>query len=468
MRKILLMLTVFVVIFSGCNSMEIIKDGLESKTKSESGKGSINLDYFKSETGSLCKHDDTENDINAEKVSEDINITERAEEHDITEYDVIIDGMDRSLLPQSSAGGDSYELLEEYKTGIPWEIDINLIYDIYNVAFDYVLVMGDNVNIRSAPSTSSQITGTAHSLEKLNVVAKVKGQYLESYGDDIWYQVAWNDIDTIKQGYIFGSLADVRTFDFSAMLNAVKHLRESTENHVIAYISNYKNRNGEPPLYNGAEKDKFGTNRYQSAPAYYEAFDNSKFRYIPDGMLVCLLDETDSYFYLSVPSYNNEKYYVPKQYISIFNTITELKQVVVIDRTNQNQAVFQYFDDKWQIVSYTYATTGGDENYRYPTNKGCFLVMDKREKLEYIDDASGDVLGYAPYAVRFSGSSYLHGIPVEYEITDNGLTDPGLREYIFTLGTFPRTNGSVRNYTSHAQFLYEWLVNGESAVIVID
>ena len=123
--------------------------------------------------------------------------------------------------------------------------------------------------------------------------------------------------------------------------------------------------------------------------------------------------------------------------MSISNTLTDLNQVVVIDRTNQNEAVFQYFDGKWQVVSYTYATTGGDENYRYPTAKGYFLVMEKKEKLEYIDEDSGTVLGYAPYAVRFSGSSYLHGIPVEYMRTDSGTTDPGLREYIFYAGDIP-------------------------------
>lgn len=467
MKKLLIIVVCVMVLLSACNSMDILKEGLNTETKSESEKGSINLGYFKSESGSLCKEDDRESDINAEKISEDINITEQAEEKDITEYDVMIDGIDRDLLPGCSTGGDSYALLQEYKTSIPGEVVVNLIYDMYNVAFDYVLAMGDNINIRSAPSTTSQVIGMAHSLEKLNVIAKVKGQYLDSYGNDVWYQVAWIDIDTVKQGYIFGSLADVRTLDFSAMLKAVKQLKGATENNVIAYISNYKNRNGEAPLCNGKEKDEYGINRYQSAPAYYEASNDSKFRYIPDGMIVCLLDETENYFRLKVPAYN-DVFYVPKQYVSISNTLTDLNQVVVIDRTNQNEAVFQYFDGKWQVVSYTYATTGGDENYRYPTAKGYFLVMEKKEKLEYIDEDSGTVLGYAPYAVRFSGSSYLHGIPVEYMRTDSGTTDPGLREYIFTLGTFPRSNGSVRNYTSHAQFLYEWLVNGESAVIVID
>ena len=89
------------------------------------------------------------------------------------------------------------------------------------------------------------------------------------------------------------------------MLKAVKQPKGATENNVIAYISNYKNRNGEAPLCNGKEKDEYGINRYQSAPAYYEASNDSKFRYIPDGMIVCLLDETENYFRLKVPAYND-------------------------------------------------------------------------------------------------------------------------------------------------------------------
>ena len=189
MKKLLIIVVCVMVLLSACNSMDILKEGLNTETKSESEKGSINLGYFKSESGSLCKEDDRESDINAEKISEDINITEQAEEKDITEYDVIIDGIDRDLLPGCSTGGDSYALLQEYKTSIPGEVVVNLIYDMYNVAFDYVLAMGDNINIRSAPSTTSQVIGMAHSLEKLNVIAKVKGQYLDSYGNDIWYRL---------------------------------------------------------------------------------------------------------------------------------------------------------------------------------------------------------------------------------------------------------------------------------------
>ena len=96
-----------------------------------------------------------------------------------------------------------------------------------------------------------------------------------------------------------------------------------------------------------------------------------------------------------------------------------------------------------------------------------YKVIDKKEKLEFLSGEGDDAIGYAPYALRFSGSSYIYGIPVEYEIKDGAASDPGMTEYIYTLGTLPRTKCGIRNYTSHAKFLYDWILEGESAVIVL-
>lgn len=468
MKKFLFLIITCMLIHSGC-SMDMYEEGLKSggSAVTEEIKGQVSQEDFNTDGEPLCREDDVEEDINSESISQDRSLTEQAEEFDITEYCVLIDGIDRKVLPQKDAGGKSYEILEAYNTRIPPDIDENLIYDRYNVAFDYAVALTDNINIRSIPNVSSAVIGKAHSLEKLNLIAKIKGQFLESYGSDIWFQIAWNDIDTVKTGYVFGTLVDTRFINFTAMVEHIDRLKKEIDSNITAYIANYKDRNGKAPLYEGKKEDSFGTSGYQSAPAFESASLDSSFRYVPDGMLVSILAETESFYRVRIPSYDDE-YYVPKEYVSARKSIQKLKQVVVIDRRNQNEAVFQYFDGKWQIVSYTYATTGGDAKYKQPTEKGYFMAIQKRKMFEYTNDASGNVEGYAPYAVRFCRGSYINGIPVEYQEKDGEKKDPGMIEYLFTLGTFPRSHRCVRNYTSHARFLYEWLVIGESAVVVMD
>ena len=96
-----------------------------------------------------------------------------------------------------------------------------------------------------------------------------------------------------------------------------------------------------------------------------------------------------------------------------------------------------------------------------------YKLIDKREKMEYLDDSGENTKGYAPYAIRFSGSSYIYGVPVEYKINEGSASDPGLIEYVFTMGTLPRTKTGIRNFTSHARFLFDWLLQNESAVIIL-
>jgi len=41
-------------------------------------------------------------------------------------------------------------------------------------------------------------------------------------------------------------------------------------------------------------------------------------------------------------------------------------------------------------------------------------------------------------------------------------------EYSSTIGTTPRSHKCVRNYTSHAKYLWDWSEIGKTAVIVIE
>jgi lipoprotein-anchoring transpeptidase ErfK/SrfK len=178
--------------------------------------------------------------------------------------------------------------------------------------------------------------------------------------------------------------------------------------------------------------------------------------------------EEDERFY-KVTTLNFEgMYYVPKKYVSFKNSLEQLRQVIVVDRKNQNQGVFEFKDDQWVLVSYTLATTGAKEKYKFETPLGYYMAIEKKAKFLYLDDVTREIAGYAPYAIRFTGGAYIHGVPVDFEKKDGKLVDPGHKEYLFTLGTVPRSHKCVRNYTSHAEFLYNWVQVGSSAVIVIE
>ncbi|MGL4671009.1 L,D-transpeptidase, partial [Cetobacterium sp.] len=72
-----------------------------------------------------------------------------------------------------------------------------------------------------------------------------------------------------------------------------------------------------------------------------------------------------------------------------------------------------------------------------------------------------EIDGYAPYASRFSGGGYIHGVPVNLPRTE-------MIEYSQTLGTTPRSHMCVRNATSHAKYIYEWAEINKGLVIVIE
>ena len=73
----------------------------------------------------------------------------------------------------------------------------------------------------------------------------------------------------------------------------------------------------------------------------------------------------------------------------------------------------------------------------------------------------------APYATRFARCVYSD-VPVAYQEVDGQQVDPGINEYLHTIGTFPRSHMCVRNFSSHAEFLYNWLEPAMGTIIVIE
>ena len=277
---------------------------------------------------------------------------------------------------------------------------------------------------------------------------------------------------TLPDKYKYGKVE--REFQWDKVSNLLDKL-ESFEMKNIRFgsLKNYKNVNGLPPIARqiGMEKysdgsrptvkDKFGNRRNQGIPLYIEGMMDRPERYAPDGSLVSILSSDSEYVKLRVEAFDGE-WLVPIKYVREI-AATHFPRVVVIDRKNQNISTLERVGDIWKIRSMNPASTGLDRPpYQLPTPLGIFVVQNKLYKMDYLKDGSKtEIEGYSPYASRFSGGGYIHGVPVNLPRTE-------MIEYSPTLGTVPRSHMCVRNATSHAKYIYSWAEIGKGLVVVIE
>ncbi len=365
----------------------------------------------------------------------------------------------------------NFQVVMRYSSPLPVGLTVDLKYTRYAIDPDYILITAWGANIRQLPEVNGLKVGKAVRNDKIKAIALVRGEYSSLYRTDLWYEVVQRVAGKEIHGFILATLGEHREFQFVKMAAAYHLLADEIDFTQTAYISNYKNRSGVAPLHNGSTLDAFGEKRYQSAPGYFAEASGSDFRYLPDGTLITILAESDLFYRVRSLNFDCELF-VPKKYVSLKNSIDRLTQVIVVDRKNQNEGVFEYVDGRWQMISFSYATTGEQARYKEPTPLGYFMGIEKVSKFIYLDDVTRLIDGYAPYAIRFAGGAYIHGWPVDFaegQVVGNLITGwPAMREASTTLGTTPRSHKCVRNYTSHAKFLYDWFEPGQVAVIVIE
>ncbi len=340
------------------------------------------------------------------------------------------------------------------------DVRFDLKYTLYQRTFTYFLANYSLV-IRQGPSETSSVVAKPTKNEKFDYIDTVSNSGL-------WYHVTWYHNGKNYIGYVKANSVTKRIFRLENMLANVMKAEFEWSKGNIAHIDNYWNNNGYAPLYHGGTFDQFGNRRSQSAPGYYDINDKTEFIYITDGSLIRTLTRVGDYTKSELVK-NGNIFYIPNKYIETRNMSESLKKAIVIDRKNQNEAVFEKTESGWKIISYTLATTGADGEYQQPTPLGYFYAIEKRDRFLYYEDGTTTIQGYAPYAIRFSASSYVHGVPVDWQYDPQGnQIDPGIQEYSKTIGTVPLSHRCVRNYTSHAKFLYDWYTAGETAVLVIE
>lgn len=387
---------------------------------------------------------------------------------------------------------DGYELVASHNSTLPDGLTWNLKYDKYLVGNDYVVMVNGAVNIRTGPSTDYKVLRKGYTYEKFKLLETVKGQYYGSFGTNDWHKILYYSKGKEKVGYVFGDIVSVRKYDFEQAFTKIQQMDAMVHGENIAHISNLRSNRGYAPLYKGKYKeDDRNVLRYQSAPAYFEPSKDSEFRYLQDGRLL-RIDGYDDTFYFVTTFDTEEKYYVPKKYISFDKQLVNLTQVVVVDLTNQNEIVFEKNEDQWSVISYAYATSGTLTEHKEPTDPGVYKAILKKDQFLYLDDETKEIAGYAPYAIRFNGGAFIHGFPVNYKLVKEytveqeqildeegniiqeeilserivDRVDPGMIEYSPTLGTVPLSHKCIRNSTSHAKFLYDWVRIGEAVVII--
>lgn len=340
-------------------------------------------------------------------------------------------------------------------------VNFHLKYENYPLTFLYLVSLEEGIPVKAGPSAEEAVIRTMKRNEKIDYVETVDK-------DHRWYHVTWWEKDEKKFGFIQEGAITKRIFQFDKMHEMVKFADTEFAKGKLTYVSNYKNYKGQAPAYQGANKDGEGNSRSQSAPGYADLDNLAEFTYIGDGELMRVLS-ADSKFTKVLLLRNGQKYFIPNKYLDTHHAVSQLNKAIVIDRENQNEVVFEKLGQEWQVISYSLATTGKLGKYHQPTPLGYYYAIEKRERFYYYKDGTTSIQGYAPYTIRFAGGAYVHGVPVDYKYSADGQRiDPGKVEFSPSLGTIPLSHKCVRNYTSHAKFLYDWYVPGETIVIVME
>jgi hypothetical protein len=367
--------------------------------------------------------------------------------------------------PSAAASSEPYKVLATYQSTMPAGLNVKLKYSKYSTPLDYfVALRGGRVYTKPSSKSTSQQSfslGSRYKLDKL-----VQG----IDGKSKWYHVLWTDKHGAHSGFVSASAGSARSFRAGMMLDRANELKADADTANTVYIMNYKNTHGLPPKQpNGSEQDAHGNRRSMSAPAYTKPDSKSSFIYAPDGLLGTKLETSGNYTKVHFPSLGETRW-VPTRYLSKGkDAIPSLTQLVVVDRQNQNSGTFEYVSGSWRLIALTYVSTGKSGGYYTKTPLGDFMAQEKSSRFYYYYDGSTKIEGYAPWAVRFSGGGYLHGVPRKSKYDASGhRSDLTPGETLRTLGTTPQSHMCVRNYTSYAKFIYDWYRKGSCAVIVFE
>ena len=281
---------------------------------------------------------------------------------------------------------------------------------------------------------------------------------------------------TIK-GFIAGNEDNVseRGFYWDKMINRIEVVNNFIDTALKAkedlyIITEYKPLSRDKP----SKKDRFGNKNNQSIIGYTKANKEGEIINIPDQTIFKIIGEENNMLKIETPFYGGP-YFIEKTegtYQKAENIKEKVNKFIAIDPHSQTEVLFQRNPEteKYEVVTYSYVTTGKDGWGSYETPHGAFLIAFTRPYMTFTRHArAGDktlpgrsdltIGGSAKYAVRFSGGGYMHGIPVGLNFRGSTLnTGPAHK-----IGTYKDSHKCVRHFDDQIEFIVGW-INADSKI----
>ena len=226
---------------------------------------------------------------------------------------------------------------------------------------------------------------------------------------------------TTVKGFIAGNedMVSPRGFYWDKMIKKIEIVNKFIDTAIkgkeaLYVITEYKPLSRDKP----SEKDKFGNKNNQSIVGYTNSKKEGEIINIPDQTIFKIIGEENNMLKIETPFYGGP-YFIEKKegtYKQVENIKDEVNKFIAIDPHSQTEVLFQRNPEtgKYEVVTYSYVTTGKDGWGSYETPHGAFLVAFTRPYMTFTRHArEGDktlpgrsdltIGGSARYAVRFSG-----------------------------------------------------------------
>lgn len=285
------------------------------------------------------------------------------------------------------------------------------------------------------------------------------------------------EIPATVKGFIAGGEDNVsrRGFYWDKMISKIEIVNDfitkaTKANEQLYIVTEYAPLSRDKP----SKKDKFGNKNNQSIIGYTNSKKEGEIINIPDQTIFRIIGEENNMLKIETPFYGGP-YFIEKKedtYKKIENIKGEVNKFVAIDPSSQTEVLFQRNPEteKYEVVTYSYVTTGKDGWGSYETPHGAFLIAFTRPYMTFTRHArEGDktlpgrsdltIGGSAKYAVRFSGGGYMHGIPVGLNFKGSTLSTGTAQK----IGTYKDSHKCVRHFDDQIEFIVKW-INADSKI----
>lgn len=318
----------------------------------------------------------------------------------------------------------------------------------FSTNFDNFIYIKYNSNIRKKASVESDIIAKLIGGMKIEVLSLVLSE-----NNNTWFKVKDRHGNI---GYLDSNLAIKREFNYERAIKLAEKINDFVKNYrwKIKVISKFS------PLDNSIlnKEDKLGNSANQSITVYTDENQTDLYN-LPDRSIFTIIDENDKYYKIYSPYYDN-LLFMPKteeKYFLDSGLGKKISKFIYIDKNSQTQISIELNNDnKFNLITSSFVTTGKNSKYGFETPSGIFLVAITKPKMFYLKDGTFDEInGEANYAIRFSGGAYIHGIPSLYEPEETILER--IEQTKSLLGTFGLSHKCVRNYDEVVSEIYNWI-----------